>query len=264
MRVLAQAAAARTGKHVRMHGNGPAFALVKKGVAGYTMSGSTRDTDEIEAARRSVDRDFVWFRRGEQAYVIDDPSTVSRATAAWAETEKLGTRMEALGSQMEVHGKKMEALGRQMEQLSSGDAESAAMKAAGARMEGLGRQQEQLASKQAKLALAMIDADEAGRERLSRELEQLSSQQEALSEQMEAQSRVMEAESARIEQRMEPMEALSRQMDEAGKPMEALGEQMDALGEQMDELSAQAERETLSLIDEAMAKGLAKPAPVRR
>jgi hypothetical protein len=39
---------------------------------------------------------------------------------------------------------------------------------------------------------------------------------------------------------------------------------MDALGEQMDKLSTQAERETLSLIDEAMAKGLAKPAPVRR
>jgi len=57
---------------------------------------------------------------------------------------------------------------------------------------------------------------------------------------------------------------LGRQMDEAGKPMDALGEQMDALGEQMDKLSTQAERETLSLIDEAMAKGLAKPAPVRR
>jgi len=262
--VLAQAPVARTGNHVRMHRDGPAFAVVKKGVAGYTMSGSSDDTDDIEAARRSVDRDFVWFRKGDQAYVIDDPSTVGRANAAWAETEKLGNRMEALGGQMELHGRKMEALGRQMEQLSAGDAESAAMKAAGARMEGLGRQQEQLASRQAKLALAMIDADEAGKERLSREMEQLSSQQESLGAQMEAQSRVMEAESARIEERMKPMEALGRQMDEASKPMEALGEQMDALGEQMDKLSAQAERETLSLIDDAMAKGLAKPAPVRR
>jgi beta-lactamase regulating signal transducer with metallopeptidase domain len=263
--VLAQAPVARTGNHMRMHDGhgGASFALVRKG-AGYTMTGSSDDTDDIDAARSSINGDFVWFRKGDQAYVIDDPATVSRATAAWAETEKLGSRMEALGSQMEVHGKKMEALGRQMEQISAGDAESAAMKAAGARMEGLGRQQEQLASKQAKLALAMVDADDARREQLSHEMEQLSAQQETLGEQMEAQSRVMEAESERIEQRMQPMEALGRQMDEAGKPMEALGEQMDVLGEQMDSLSAQAERETLSLIDEAMAKGLAKPAPVRR
>jgi hypothetical protein len=74
----------------------------------------------------------------------------------------------------------------------------------------------------------------------------------------------MADEGERIEQRMQPMEALGRQMDEAGKPMEALGEQMDVLGEQMDKLSEQAERDTLSLIYEAMAKGLAKPAPVRR
>lgn len=263
--VAAPAAVARKGNHVRMHDDrkGPSFALVRKG-AGYTMSGSSDDTDDIEAARNSTGSDFVWFRKGNQAYVIDDPATVARATAAWAETEKLGTRMEALGSEMEVHGRKMEALGRQMERLSADDAESAAMKAAGARMEGLGRQQEQLASKQAKLALAMIDADVARQQQLSREMEQLSTQQESLSRQMEAQSRVMEAESVRIEQRMQPMEALGRQMDEAGKPMEALGEQMDALGEQMDKLSTQAERETLSLIDEAMAKGLAKPAPVRR
>ena len=263
--VLAQAPLARTGNHMRIrdrHGDA-SFALVRKG-AGYTMSGSSDDTDEIDAARSRISSDFVWFRKGDQAYVIDDPATVGRATAAWAETEKLGTRMEALGSQMEVHGKKMEALGRQMEKVSAGDAESAAMKAAGARMEGLGRQQEQLASKQAKLALAMIDAGETRKEQLSREMEQLSAQQEALGRQMEAQSRVMEAESARIEERMQPMEALGRKMDEASKPMDALGEQMDALGEQMDKLSAQAERETLSLIDEAMEKGLAKPAPVRR
>ena len=261
----APAPAPRKGNHVRMHDDrkGPAFALVRKD-AGYTMSGSSEDTDDIEAARSSVRGDFVWFRKGDQAYVIDDPATVSRTTAAWAETDKLGTRMEALGGQMEVHGRKMEALGRQMERLSVGDAESAAMKAATVRMEGLARQQEQLASKQAKLALAMTDAGASRQQQLSREMEQLSTQHESLSRQMEAQSRVMEAESARIEQRMQPMEALGRQMDEAGKPMEALGEQMDALGEQMDTLSTQAERETLSLIDEAMTKGLAKPAPARR
>jgi hypothetical protein len=46
--------------------------------------------------------------------------------------------------------------------------------------------------------------------------------------------------------------------------MEALGKQMEGIGAQMDAVSKQAERETLRLIDEAMAKGLASPAPVRR
>jgi len=106
--------------------------------------------------------------------------------------------------------------------------------------------------------------DDAGREQLSREMEALSRQQEALAAQMETQSRVIESAGARVEQNARPMEALGRQMEEAGKPMEALGKQMEALGDRMDAVSKQAERETLQLIDEAMAKGLAKPAPVRQ
>jgi hypothetical protein len=74
----------------------------------------------------------------------------------------------------------------------------------------------------------------------------------------------MEAASRRMEQNAKPMEALGAQMEEAGKPMEALGKQMEGIGAQMDAVSKQAERETLRLIDEAMAKGLASPAPVRR
>ena len=60
-----------------------AWALVRKGKDGYSMSGSTDDMDEIEAAKRSLTRDFIWFRRDGKAYVIDDPSIVNRAQAAW-------------------------------------------------------------------------------------------------------------------------------------------------------------------------------------
>jgi beta-lactamase regulating signal transducer with metallopeptidase domain len=246
------------------HANGTSFAVVRKGRDGITMSGPVDVGDDIEAVRGVLASDFVWFRKNGQAFVIVDPATVDRATQAWAETEKLGVRMDALGDRMEVHGKKMEALGKQMEQLSAPYQNNPEMEAAGARMEALGRQQEALGAKQAKLGTAMASASDAQREQLSREMEALSRQQEALGEQMEKQAEVMEAHSARMEQQMKPMEALGRQMDEAGKPMEALGEQMDALGEQMDQLSAKAERETLQLIDAAVAKGLAKPAPSRR
>ena len=253
------------GNRIHLHDarSGASYALVRKGRDGYTMSGSSDDMGDIEAARRSLDGDFLWFRKGDQAYVVVDPTVVDRATHAWAGTEKLGNRMEALGREMEVHGEKMEGLGEQMEQLSA-NADNPAMEAAAVRMETLGRQQQALASKQAELEATMIKADDARREQLSREMDSLSRQQDALSQQMDAQSEVMDAESARMEQRMKPMEALGRQMDEAGKPMDALGRQMDALGEQMDQLSAKAERETLQLIDDAVAKGLAKPAPAGR
>lgn len=259
------AAPTRHGNRVHLHdGHGSTYALVRKGRDGYTLSGSSDDADDIEAVRRSMDSDFLWFRKGDQAYVVVDPATIDRATRAWADTEKLGGRMEMLGQQMEVHGNKMEALGKQMEQLSAPHESNPAMEAAAARMEALARQQQGLAAKQAGLAAGMVKANDAQKDQLSRQMEDLSRQQDALSQQMDAQSDVMDAEGERMEQRMKPMEAISRQMEEASRPMDALGKQMDALGSQMDRLSAQAERETLQVIDEAIAKGLAKPAPRRQ
>ncbi|GAB3093055.1 M56 family metallopeptidase [Lysobacter terrae] len=250
--------------HVRLHEPyaGPTYALVRKGHDGFTMSGSTDYIDDIKAVRSRMGSDFLWFRKGDQAYVVVDPATLDRATKAWAETNKLDARMEALDAQMEVHSHKMDALSAQMDKLSDGG-ESPAMEAAAKRMKELGGQQGALGARQAELATAMINANEAQQDKLSREMDALSAQQDALSEQMDAQSRVMDAESERMEEQAKPMEALGRQMEEAGKPMEALGKQMDELGEQMDRLSEQAERETLRLIDDAVAKGLAQPAPVR-
>lgn len=250
--------------HLSEGRKGTSYAVIRKGRDGYTMSGSTDDMDDIEAARRSVESDFLWFRKGNQAYVVVDPATVDRVSNAWAGTEKLGVRMEALGGEMEVHGAKMEALGERMEALSEQSARSPAMQAAAGRMEELGRQQQALAAKQARLASAMVRADDRQREQLSRDMDALSQQQDALSQQMDVQSDVMDAEGERIERQMAPMDALGRQMDEASKPMDALGRQMDVLGKQMDELSKQAERETLQVIDDAVAKGLAKPAPTRQ
>jgi chromosome segregation ATPase len=238
-----------------------AYALVRKGSDGVTMSGSTDDLRAIKSAQRSMNGDFVWFRRNDKAYVITDPAFVARAEQAWRESNKLGSQMETLGDQMEVHGAKMEALGAQMEKLSAGHEKSATMEAASKRMEVLAKQQQALAAQQSQLAAKMVSGSEAQREQLERQMDALSEQQDALADQMDQQADVMDAESERMEARMQPMEALGRQMDEAAKPMEALGEQMDALGEQQEKLVAQAEREMQKLIGEAMNKGVAIPAP---
>ncbi|MDB5749232.1 MAG: hypothetical protein JWP72_4080 [Massilia sp.] len=59
------------------------------------------------------------------------------------------------------------------------------------------------------------------------------------------------------------MEAIGKQMEDAGKPMEALGKKMEALGERMEAEHALADRTVRGIIKDAVASGLARPAPRR-
>jgi hypothetical protein len=59
------------------------------------------------------------------------------------------------------------------------------------------------------------------------------------------------------------MEALSEEMDRASKPMDALGERMDAIGRKIDAAAQQAEVQMRSIIDEAVAHDLHRPAVAR-
>lgn len=238
-----------------------AYALVSKDRDGVTMSGSTDDLPQIEAARHSLQGDFVWFRRGGKSYVIVDAATVTRANEAWRDSAKLGKQMEVLGDQMEVHGDKMSALGDQMEKLSEQHRPTPAMDAATRTMEALGKQQADLGERQARLAEDMVGAGEAEMDKLSAKMDALSDQQDALAQQMDDQSELIDAEARRLDANTAPMEALGRQMEEAGKPMEALGAQMEVLGAQHEKVVAKAEAETRKLISEAIDKGLALPAP---
>ena len=72
------------------------------------------------------------------------------------------------------------------------------------------------------------------------------------------------AHEARLEAVHARLEALGREMDLAARPMDALGRQMDALGEEHERHAKVAEREMKALIDEAVGRGLAKPAPAAR
>jgi len=250
---------------VRQHGTrGEPYALVSKGKDGYLMSGSSDDMPQIEAMRRSVDGDFLWFRRDGKAYVVTDPAILAQVRKSWAEADVLGERMRVLGDQMEVHGKKMEAIGQQMEKVSDAATPPAGIEAASRQMEALARQQGQLAERQARLSVAMIDASESKRTDLERQMEAIEREQDALSQKMDAQSDRIDAEVERHQNQLQPMEALSQRMEEASKPMEALGKQMEGLGQQMDVVSQRAERQTREQIDNAVAKGLARPLPQRQ
>ena len=125
---------------------------------------------------------------------------------------------------VEALGPKMEAIGEQMQ------AHGERMEAIGERMEAVTEEFEDMPG---------MDGSVEGSARLAAHEERL------------------EAVHARLE-------ALGREMDLAARPMDALGRQMDALGEEHERHAKVAEREMKALIDEAVGRGLAKPAPAAR
>ncbi|HJR73336.1 MAG TPA: M56 family metallopeptidase [Luteimonas sp.] len=253
----------RTAGKIQVGGNGPreAYALVRAGKDSMTVSGNVNDIREAEKARRSIQGDFLWFRRGKESYVLQDAAMLARAEEAWKPTEAMGARMDALGDKMSEHGKTMEGLGRQMEALSQQHREpDREMERTSQKMEGLAQQQQALSERMQKLSMDMARADsDREREALDAKMRTLDTQMQPLSRQMQALSEQMNSHAARMQESQKPMEALSQRMNEASKPMEALSKQMDVLAKQQEQLSREADRVVRVLIDDAMASGKALP-----
>ena len=259
-------AATRTVARADDHRDQTTYALVRKGEDGMTRSGShdDRDNADIDAARRDIDGDFLWFRRDGKAYVVRDAATLAQADAVWAKTRELSAQMQTLSARMQPHQEKMEALGARMQALQVEVVQPPEMETARVEMERLGARMQALGEKQGALGARMAGADEAERDRLQAQMEALSAEQEGLGREMERQGAIMEAAGERIEARTAPMEAIGREMEDAGKPMEAIGKDMEALGARLERTAADAEARTRRLIDDAFAKGLATPAPTRQ
>lgn len=249
--------------HVGTGRNGDAYALVRRKDDSYLVSGTNGDHDQIEAARRAIDGDFLWLRQDGEAYVVTDPAMVARAQRSWAETAAIGERMSAMGARMETHGRQMEAIGKRMEQAALPKQATRGIDEAAKKMEALAREQEALARRQEQVArqYASAPGDAARSAELDRQMQALDREMKALSARMDAQSRELDAQVASQDQ---AMQALSREMEQASKPMEALSAQMEGLSAEMEKASQRAEAEMRQLLAEAMGKGLARPLPLRQ
>lgn len=227
---------------------GEPFAIVRPGNKGINGSSTSADWRQLEAAKRAIPGEFLWFHQNGKPYVVRDPAVVAQVVQAWAPVDKLSDEMQAYGSQMEVHGRKMEALGRQMERQSragsKGDAE----------MDRLSREQNKLGREMDRLGRQMQTADATRRGQLQNQMNELGARMGDIGAQMGKQG----AQQALAER---PAEAISAQMEEAGKPMDALGKTMEALGEKIEAQAHQSEAVTRLAIRDAVAKGLAQPAP---
>lgn len=239
-------------------GHGDAYALVRAGHTGMSL-GNNADWKDIESLKRKIPGDFLWFRNGGKAYVVQDAGVLAKAIDAFAPVDRLGAEMDGYGQEMDQHGKVMEQLGKEMEKAASG-IEHGPDRKVQREMESLGRQQGKLGREMEKVGRQMDGANRSQREALDRQMEQLQQRMEVLSRQMEAQGALMQKQHERIDEARQPMEAIGKKMEEAGKPMDALGKKMDVLGKQMEKESHAAEQVVRGLIQDALAKGMAQPA----
>jgi len=242
------------------------FALVSKGDDRITMWGPDDDMTEIQAAKLAAGGDLLWVRRAGRDYVITDPSLLARARQAWRESEMLSRRMETLSRRMEVHGRKVETLGGRMETLSVPHETPPEVRAAQRAMEDLSRQQRGIERRQKALAESHGDAvySDTAQQRFEREMDALTTKHGALGDALvRLYEQQLAAEAGRTEAQQQSMEVLAREMDIASEPMEALGRQIEALRRAQENAAEQAARDVRHLIGEALAMGLAKPAPVR-
>ena len=249
---------------IHRDGSHDGYALVRRDRDGFSMSGDMDDVDDIKAAKRSIDGDFLWFRRDGKAFVLRDAGVLARANKAWDATKPHEAKMQALQARMQPHQDKMEALGKRMESMHADFGQTPQMREAERSMRALAERQRDLAERHRALAMQSVRASDAERERLARQELQLDAQQQALSDQIERHSAVLEAKHQRMQGESERMEAIAREMEAASKPMEAIGREMEAVGRQLERQANLADRKLRMLIDEAVQQGLAQPAPVRR
>ncbi len=107
-------------------GSGTPFAVVQGPQRRGFMSGDSRDFDQVDKVKQAVSGDFLWFRKGGKAYIVQDAAVLARLGDAHAPVERISAQMKHYGKEMEQHSKAIEALGKEMERL-AGKAESERM-----------------------------------------------------------------------------------------------------------------------------------------
>jgi beta-lactamase regulating signal transducer with metallopeptidase domain len=212
-------------------GDGQQF-VISSGKTYVSVSGDSesfgmdRPSEFVEFLQEKIQGDFIWFRHDGKSYVIRDQATIKRAVDFFSQVHAIEQKQEELGKQQEALGEQQEALGKEQE---------------GIRVE-IPDMTEDLHKLEAELkALGKTGSEED----LGRIQEKIGDLQSKLGD---LQSKAGEAQG------------------KLGEKQGALGEKQGKLGEQEGELSRQEEqifrdasRQMKSLIDDALAHGLAKP-----
>lgn len=208
------------------------FALISKDAV--TINGSDADLDTVRRLHKT-DASLLWFRRGNQAYVIHDKAMLDQTRSIYAPVTELARKQgELAGQQGAVAG--------QQAGLAARDAAFAS-------------EQAELSGRQAALAAQAAAMADAANNRHSADV--------ARSE-LDRRQAGMDAEQARLEQRHATLQAeLARQQHALEASQAAIDKQQQALGQRQQEATQTAEKAMDRLLDEAIAKGLAQKTSLR-
>jgi bla regulator protein blaR1 len=207
---------------------GSRFVIVTPGSEPWMMSGSGEDMEHAKSLSDKIPGDFIWFERDEKSYVIRDPATVERAKQLWAGSSDFAKQQEALR-------KKQEELGKEM--------------------------REQVQQKMNELRVKIPDLT-AEIQKLQSDVKDLNASGATLQQLGDLQKEVGELQRALGETRWQAgsqMNDLGRQAGELGRQMGELGRREGEIARQQVERARQAAEQMKQLLDDAIAKGLAKP-----
>jgi bla regulator protein BlaR1 len=211
----------------RLDGGGPRFAIVTKDSDALTMSGDRDDAEHARSLKKKYSGDFIWFQHEEKSYVIDDAATVARAKQLWQPQVDLERQQEDLAKQQEDLSKQVEGATNKIEEM--------------------------------KVKLPDLSAE---MQKLEEAMKKLSANGGTMNELSDLQSEIGELQSriGEVESRAgREQGAFGRVEGDWGRKMGELGRQQGELGRKQAQLAREASREMRQLLDDAAAKGLAKP-----
>ena len=186
--------------------------------------------EEIDKARKVAHGDFIWFERDGKSYVIDDPATLAAVKPMQDQMDALGKQQDELGKQQDQLGTQMEALSKQMEELKVPTPD-------------MKKELEKLQAVQAKLAaLAGKDASQGQLAELQSELGDVQGELGALQGEMGGRQG-----------------DLGGKMGELGGRQGKLGAEQGRLGAQQGRLAREMDGKVLTIIDESLKNGKARP-----
>ncbi len=261
--------AGRSGK------DGDEFVIVTGGssfVVNNSGSGNARieSDDAADGLREKYGDNFIWFRHGGKGYVITDPATIRRVKAAYDAIDLIGKKQAELGAEQAAIGEQQAAIGQLMSGVSVSVPDiSAEMKAIEEQLKSIDSDatRKAMAEAQANLdaAIAKLDVNSP---QMAESLAKLQAEAESLhSEQMAERLSQMQEKLGELQEKLgeaqsgngESAEKLSKLESELGAKEAALGEKEGELGKQEEAASRDAERQVRQILNDAIAKGVAKP-----
>src|ERR1700683_1296833 len=181
--------------------------------------GTDHPSEFVEFLQEKISGDFIWFRRDGKSYLIRDPATIKRAKDFFAAVQELDRKQEGLGEKQEALGKQQEEVHVQIPDMT-----------------------EDLHKLEAELKKLGASGTQEDLGRIQGEIGEL-------------QSKLGDLQSVAGEEQGKMGEKQGALGEEQGK----LGEMQGELGRQQEEVFKNASRQMKALIDDAVARGLAKP-----